>query len=371
MPHTLGTLRLEDQDLAAVLEVAQSNWLSPGPKVKEFEVAIAKLHNNDFGVMTNSGTDALRIAVCAAKELYGWSDGDKVIVPAVTFVATANVVIQAGLIPVFADVSMYDFNLNPENVLRRFFQDGVDPRIKAILPVHLAGNPADMPKILKIAKEFNLKVIEDSCEALGVPGIGSGDITCFSFYVAHLLTTGVGGMAITRDPILRDLMWSYCNHGRREAKGFVFDRIGFSCRPTEFEAALGLSQLPRLPAILAARKANFQFLFDKLRQFPELRVYYPDRSSYMFFPVLVRESLKPGLMAYLTENGVENRELMPLINQPCYKGLIDPATSYSVAEDANKRGLYIGCHQDLTRADLTQTVNLFKQFFTLQEHRYR
>lgn len=368
MTHPLGTFRLRPKDKAALLSVAESNWLSPGAKVKAFEYAISALHGNKFGVMTNSGTDALRIALASLKELYKWNDGDKVIVPAITFVATANIVLQCNMVPVFADVDMYHFNINPDNILRRFFQDGHDKTIRAIIPVHLAGLPADMKSILKIAKDHNLKVIEDSCESIAVDGIGQADITCFSFYMAHLLTTGVGGMAITNNYQLERLMWSYCNHGRRNPQEFVFDRIGYSCRPTEFEAALGLSQLDRLSGDILERRHNFHNLYYNLKEIPDLYVYsiVANKSAAMFFPILIRESSKVhkrDLMAHLNKNGIETRDLMPLINQPCYKQYLGEQNSFSVAESVNKNGFYIGCHQDLTIGILKNTVKVFKEFF--------
>ena len=220
--HTLGTFTSTRRMWQAVSSVFRSGWLSPGKNVKEFELKFARLHGNRYGVMVNSGTDALRIALLAMKELCGWKDGDRVICPSVTFVATLNTILQAGLQPFMADVGMYDFLLNPENIIRRLPSNREDrKKIVAILPVHLAGNSMRMPSYLGLAKDFGWKLIEDSCEAVLAPWIGKGDVACFSFYMAHLLTTGVGGMSITNDKDLAHLMWSYANHGRRESKGFI------------------------------------------------------------------------------------------------------------------------------------------------------
>lgn len=365
MKHTLGTLKLTPKDKSDVLSVLDSNWLSPGKKVEEFEKAFSGYHHQKYGRMVNSGTDALRIALAAMKEKYGWKDGDRVFVPAVTFVATVNVVLQLNLKPHILDVGHLDFNLNPWRISQ--FMDnqaaqGVDPKARCVIPVHLAGRPCDMKTILEMAKKYDLKVLEDSCETMGVPGIGLGDVTAFSFYAAHLLVTGVGGMATTNDKELDYLMWSYSNHGRREAKRFVFDRLGYSCRATEFEAALGLNQLPKLQWIIDQRRRNAAYLYDKLKDFDDLYVNFFPESSCMFFPVMIREWSKIKkfeLMAHLEKNGIEVRELMPLTNQPCYKDILrNPCIS--VARHVEESGFYIGCHQGMTLDDLDEVVAAFK-----------
>ena len=167
MKHTLGVLALNESDSQSMAEVVDSNWLSPGPRVKAFEETFSSYHDQKHGVMTNSGTDALRIALAALKEKNGWKDGDSVLVPAGTFVATVNVVLQLNLVPRLVDVSKYDFNMDPW-CLR---QAPMTPDVQCVIPVHLAGLPCDMPKILDVAKDHHLSVLEDSCEAMGVDGI--------------------------------------------------------------------------------------------------------------------------------------------------------------------------------------------------------
>lgn len=323
--------------------------------------------------MTNSGTDALRIALAALKERGNWKDGDIVFVPAVTFVATVNVVLQLNLTPKLVDVSMTDYNLNPWNLERLYYtpdnEKSWPKNARCVIPVHIAGVPCDMPQILKVAKRRNLAVLEDSCETLGVPGIAKGDATAFSFYVAHLLTTGVGGMATTNDPKLNQLMWSFCNHGRRDRGAFRFDRIGYSCRPTEFEAALGLNQLYRLREILNKRRRIARLLHETLMPYPELHTHFVPESANMFFPLLLKEGSpvrKEVLMEFLGKHGIETRELLPLINQPCYKGLWDTTNGFTVAKSVNERGFYIGCHQDMTLDDVRDIGETFDKFFSVK-----
>lgn len=364
--HTLGTFLPTLEMSRRIRAVLKSKWLSPGKNVREFETKFAKLHKNQYGVMVNSGTDALRIALLAMKELHGWQEGDQIICPAVTFVATLNTILQAGLKPFMVDVGMSDFLLNPDNLLRRLPENVSDrKRIRAILPVHLAGNSMNMPTYLGMAKDFGWKIIEDSCEAVLAPWIGKGDVACFSFYMAHLLTTGVGGMSITNDKDLANLMWSYANHGRRAEKGFIFDRMGYSSRGTEFEAALGLAQLDNLPNIVEKRRQNARYLYDGLRNVKNLYVYYNQDSACMFFPVVLSQSSriinKWDVMNQLTKAGVETRELMPLIGQPCYKSLFPKDSCFSVANWINRSGFYVGCHEGLTKARFDKTIGVIKK----------
>ena len=172
------------------------------------------MHGCRFGVLSNSGTSALHVAVAALKEIHGWADGDEVIVPAVTFVATINVVIHNNLTPVLVDVDPHYYELDPDGV-----ENAVTARTRAMIPVHLFGQPCDMDPLMDIARRHDLRVIEDSCETMVAKykgrTVGSfGDIACFSTYVAHLLTTGVGGLNTTNSPEYAVSLRSLINHGR-------------------------------------------------------------------------------------------------------------------------------------------------------------
>jgi dTDP-4-amino-4,6-dideoxygalactose transaminase len=161
-----------------------------------FEREIAGLHSRRFGLVTNSGTSALQIALTALKERYGWQDGDEVLVPALTFVATSNVVLYNGLKPVFVDVEPDRFCIEPGEIERH-----ITPRTRAIMPVHIAGLPCEMDPVLEIAARRGLRMVEDSAESMfvkyrGRPVGSMSDIGCFSTYVAHIITTGVGGFCV-------------------------------------------------------------------------------------------------------------------------------------------------------------------------------
>ena len=373
-----------------VSQVLDSGRLSYGPFLKRFEAGFARLHNRRFAVSANSGTSALQVAVHALKELDGWRNGDEVIVPALTFIASSNVVLQNNLRPVFVDVDPATYHIDPGKI-----ESAISKRTRAIMPVHLFGVSADMQPIIKIARRRKLRVIEDSCEAMfvrqrGEPVGSQGDIACFSTYVAHLLTTGVGGLLTTNDPAIAVKARSLVNHGRDSiyvamdddrgkagaalaevmAKRFSFVSVGYSYRLTELEGALGLAELKRWRENIRARQSNAGYLLNGLSahrrslQLPS----WPAHSehAFMMFPIVVSDPTikKDELTHWLESWNVETRELMPLLNQPIYRklfGNLEP--SYPVAAWLRQNGFYIGCHPGFTRPDLDYIIAVFGEFF--------
>ena len=185
----VGTLNLSARAIELVNDVLSRNRLSYGPMTESFERQFAAIHGCRFASMTNSGTSALHVALGALKEIHGWEDGDEVIVPAVTFVATPNVVLHNRMTPVLVDVEREFYGIDPNLI-----ESAITERTRAIIPVHVFGQACDMDPVLELAKRHDLKVIEDSCECMFARykgrSVGSlGDIGCFSTYVAHLLTT--------------------------------------------------------------------------------------------------------------------------------------------------------------------------------------
>lgn len=384
----VGTLKVSARATELVLEALANNRLSYGPLMQRFEREFASLHGCRFGIMTNSGTSALQVALQAMKELHGWEDGDEVIVPSVTFVATANIVLHNRMQPVLADVDPIHYHLDPAAV-----EKVITPRTRAIIPVHLFGQPVDMDGLATLVARHGLKVIEDSAETMFARyrgrSVGSlGEIGCFSTYAAHLLVTGVGGLCVTNDPEYAVRTRSLVNHGRDSiyisidddkgktveelrmivARRFNFVSVGHSFRATELEAALGLAQLEEWPAMIAARRANARALARRLAelegslQLPSIR---PGcEHSFMMFPVVLRDETKTDLVNFLEENGVETRDMLPLTNQPVYQRLLGwREEDYPVARWVNRNGFYIGCHQDLGEDDLDYVASLFERFY--------
>lgn len=371
-----------------VNEVLDANRLSYGPFHRRFEAAFAAEHECRHSVFCNSGTSALQIALQALKEKHGWADGDEVIVPSITFIATSNVVLHNRMVPVFADVDPLTYTLDPAR-----FEAAITPKTRAVIPVHLLGLPADMDPIGRVARARGLAVIEDSAETMFARykgrKVGSmGDIGCFSTYIAHYIVTGVGGLATTNDPDLQVRLRSLMNHGRDSiylsidddqaatgdklheivAKRFQFVSVGHSYRATELEAALGLAQLEEKDAIVAARTGMARRLSAGLKEFED-RLQLPscpaDREhTFMLYGLKLKDEDKTPLVNFLEDRGVETRDLLPLLNQPVYRRMFgDLEPLFPVAKALNRSAFYIGCHQYMTESDADYVVEQFRAYF--------
>lgn len=254
-----GRQLIDEGDIRAVVETLRSDWLTTGPKVDEFEEAVAEWVGARYAVSFSSGTAALHGAVFAA----GIDAGDEAITTPLTFAATANCVLYQGGKPVFADIQNDILTVDPDAVRR-----SITPRTKALLPVDYAGHPAELDAVLQIAEEHGLVVIEDACHALGAEyrgrRVGSiAHMTVFSFHPVKHLTTGEGGMVTTDDAKFADTLRKFRNHGissnarERQTKGewlYEMELLGFNYRLSDISCALGLRQLSKLDANLARRR---------------------------------------------------------------------------------------------------------------------
>lgn len=372
----IGTADITPLDQERVQQVLESGRLSAGPFMAEFESRFAALHERRYASMCNSGTGALQLALQALKERHGWSDGDEVLVPAMTFVATVNIVYFNRLTPVLVDIEPRTYTIDPNRL-----EAAITQRTVAVIPVHLFGQPADMTAVMEIARRHDLRVIEDSAEATGVRHRGSmvgsfGDFGCFSTYMAHLVTTGVGGLALTDDDENATRFRSLMNHGRNprylridDDRGlsdeqllevvwsrYDFHSIGQSYRVTEMEAALGIGQLERLAPMLEKRgqvaAALTEVLTDDRLQLPTIGD--GNEHAFMMYPIVcLQDGLRDRMVVALERAGVETRFLLPILGQPCYAGRLDPAAgTYPVTERVLANGFYIGSHQEITDEDV-------------------
>lgn len=387
----VGGFRTSERAKALVMQVLESNRITAGPMMSRFEAEIASLHGCRFALMSNSGTSALQIALAALKETHGWADGDEVLVPALTFVATSNVVLYNGLVPVFVDVDPAFYEIDPAQIERH-----ITPKTRAIMPVHIGGLPCDMDPILDIARRHNLAIVEDSAETMfarykGKPVGSFGSVGCFSTYAAHIITTGVGGLCTTSDPDLLVMMKSIMNHGRDSIyiridddagmtgenlfevadRRFSFIRLGHSFRATEMEAALGIAQLEEREdhwttrQRIAGRYTAALGSLDGRLQLPTIR---PETDhAFMFYPLVLSDSAdsRPALIQFLEERGVETRYLLPLINQPVYRRMFGNLDErYPIAATLNERAFYIGCHPEMTDDDADYVIECLQTFFS-------
>ena len=251
----------------AILEVLHSGqWgVLAGTKVKQFEADFAAFQQASHGSCVVNGTAGLEVAIRAM----GIGPGDEVLTTPYTFIATTNAILLAGAIPVFVDIDPNTFLMDVNQI-----EASIGPRTRAIMPVHLAGCPIDLDTVIDIARRHQLAVIEDACQAWGAEWKGQrvgaiGDVGVFSFQASKNITAGEGGIIVTNNEDVADMVWSLHNVGRtRTGKWYEHVRVGWNCRMTEWQGAILLAQLSRLPAQLRLRTQNALYLRERLAEIP-------------------------------------------------------------------------------------------------------
>ncbi len=342
-------------EAAALAAVIESGWVAQGPRVAEFERAFAERVGAPYAVATSSCTTALHLALYAL----GVGPGDEVIVPSLSFIATANSVWQCGATPVFADVDPATGNLHPEAAAR-----AITPRTKAIMPVHQVGLPADMDAFFALAEQHSLQIVEDAACAIGATykgrQIGSlGAPACFSLHPRKVITTGEGGMITVHDEALADRLRKLrqhamdlsdlARHGSSEVIFESYPERGFNARMTDLQAALGLTQLAALDDILAERRAIADRYTAALAGHPHLEAPtdppYADR-TWQSYPVRVRRSSplsRTELMQCLLDDGIATRRgVMAIHHEAPYSAPVLLPHTERAAEDTLMLPLFCG-----------------------------
>ena len=311
-------------DIDAVVSVLQTPYLSLGPKIEEFERAICAYTGARHATAVNSGTSALHLAIRAL----GIGAGDEVLTSPFSFVASANCALFERARPVFVDIEPVSFNIDPARIAA-----AVTERTRAILPVHVFGRPVEMEAVTAIARTHGLRVIEDSCEALGAFQNGRhvgtfGDVGTFAFYPNKQITTGEGGMLVTDDPALDQLFKSMRNQGRGTSGGWLqHERLGYNYRLSDIHAALGISQLRRVDEILARRAAVAELYRDRLSRFEEIElpIYELPQSRLSWFVYVIRvrgaaRDRRNAVLAALRGRGVACSDYFsPIHLQPYFR----------------------------------------------------
>jgi len=320
----LSDIDLDDEEIEAVTKVLKSKWLSMGPVTQKFEKEFADYLGVKHAFGVSSGTAALHIALKAL----GIEEGDEVIVPSLTFVATANSVLYCGAKPIFADIiSLNNFNISPDDILEK-----ITNKTKAITVVHYGGYPCDMDAIMEIAKAHNLKVIEDAAHAPGAEYKGKkcgtiGDVGCFSFFANKNLVTGEGGMIVTNDDALAEKIRIMRSHGmttltwdRHKGHAHSYDVVdmGFNYRINEIASAIGLVQLKRLDGNNEKRREIVEEYKKRLEKISRISVpfkNYKEKPSYHIFPILLAEDISRNeFIDKLKEKGIQTSIHYPPIH---------------------------------------------------------
>ena len=365
-----GRQSIDESDIQAVVETLRSDWLTTGPRVAEFEEAIAAWVGAKYAVSFSSGTAALHAAAFTC----GLQAGDEAITSPLTFAATANCVLYQGAMPVFADVLEGTLNLDPEQVAAR-----ITARTKAILPVDYGGHPADLDSILQLADRHGLIVIEDACHALGADyrgrRVGSvAHMTVFSFHPVKHLTTGEGGIVTTDNPVFAETLRRFRNHGissdarqRQRAGQWHYEMVllGFNYRLTDIACALGLQQIKKLEANLARRRQIAAHYTSEFRSMTGVvaPVVRPDvNPAWHLYPIrldLTKLSAGRGelFQALRAENIGVNVHYIPVHRHPYYRDRFGyRGGEFPVAEAAYERLISLPMFHGMSDNDVEDVV---------------
>lgn len=362
-----GRQTIEEDDIAAVVDVLRSDWLTTGPKVDEFERALERFTGAAHAVVIANGTAALHAAM-AALEI---GPGDEVIVPAITFVASANCVVYHGGTPIFADVEPDTLLIDPADVARK-----VTPRTKAIVAVDYGGQPCDYTALRAIAERHGLGIVADACHALGASSGGTpvgslADLSTFSFHPVKPITTGEGGAIVTNNADFAAKMRVFRGHGivsdfrQREKAGswaYEMTSLGFNYRLCDIQCALGVRQLAKLPGWIERRQALAAYYDERLRDHPLLA------------PLVCRPNVSHGYHLYVAQVpvGVDRGEIfrafraarigvnvhyLPVYLHPFYRERFgDQTGACPVAEAAYARILSLPIFPLMTTADVDDVI---------------
>jgi len=353
----------------AIQKVLESGRFILGPEVKAFEEEIATYCGVKHAIGVASGTDALLLSLRAL----GIGPGDKVIIPSFTFFATAGVVHNVGATPVFADIDPKTYNIDPENVRELFSHyPSLITEAKAIIPVHLYGQPADMDEIMEIAKEYNLYVIEDAAQAIGAEYRGRkvgtiGNLGCFSFFpTKNLGAYGDGGMVITNDDKLAEQVRILRVHGSKPK--YYHHTVGTNSRLDAIQAAILCVKLPHLEEWTAARQRIATTYDDMLKDVHEIEIPYraPDRTHIFHqYTIRVADGKRDALQKYLKgqDIGTGIYYPLPLHLQECFQPLGYKKGDLPVSEQASHKVLSLSIFPELTEEEIRQVVKAIREFF--------
>lgn len=347
------------------------NWVSEGDNVKQFEEDFAKLFGYKHAIATSSGTDA-DMAACVALYDFGAERGDEIIVPALSFVATANSILAAGFTPKFVDVELETLNIDPSKI-----EEAITDRTRAIMVVHTMGKPCEMDSILKIAEKYDLKVIEDACEAHGAmykdKVVGTiGDMGTFSFYTAHQIVCGEGGMVVTDDDKIAEVVRSVKSHGRPSGSiYFDFQRIGFNSKMNDLEAALGLEGIECFNGFFNKRKNNLYKLLELTKDLSGylyfIKEEHYEKVSPHAFPMVLKDEKynRDKFYEHLESRGIQCKTLFGSLSTQhnAFKFLGDKLGQFPIAEYVGRNGLHFGMHQYITDDDLIYISDALKEYF--------
>lgn len=395
---TVGWLEIGNEEREAINQILDSGRISEGTRTFEFEKRWAEFIGTAHCIATSSGTAALITALTAFKELYHLENRPKVITSPLTYISDANAIILSGFEPVFVDIDPYIFCISPEQI-EKLLKHAIDrDTYSIILPVDLMGYPVDLVEIKRIARKYNLYVLEDAAEAHGTLHKGKkcgsdADAGIFSFYIAHNIQAGEMGAITTdnneiyrlskkiksngrlcecelcvRDKGMCPMMQSQKEDGDFDPR-FSHDVIGYNFKTMEFQAAIALAQFKKINAIIKKRRENVKRINEGLIEFSDVLQLplYDEEVSYLAYPLVIRkpEIISRKILRHeLEKRGVETRPLFGCIptQQPAYSYLKNLySDTLPNAQFMGKNGFYIGCHQYLNKEDIDTIISVFRE----------
>ncbi len=360
---------ITERDIDLVVECMKAGWISSdGPYLNEFEQKWSNYCHMNYGIAVNSGTSALQIAI----DLLELRPYDEVIMPTFTIISCAQAVVYAGGKPVLVDSDPNTWQMDVSQI-----EDKITKRTRAILVVHTYGHPVDMDPILRLARKYNLKLVEDAAEAHGAEYKGKrcggfGDISVFSFYANKLVTTGEGGMILVRNTDLAEKAKDLRNLCFSRERRFLHHQLGYNFRMTSLQAALGLSQLTRVDEIVAQKRSIAHQYFRELNDLPGIKLPHEEswaKSVYWVFGILLSEDtgMDGDMMSkLLAAEGIQTRPFFyPMHKQPTLnnKGLF-LGESYPVAEVMSRQGLYIPSGLSITADEIIKVSGSIRKIIS-------
>jgi dTDP-4-amino-4,6-dideoxygalactose transaminase len=366
-----GDLKLGDVAKDRLIKALEKNWITEGENVSEFEEIFSQKFGYRHVIATNNGTSACIAALCSLYET-GAQRNDEVIVPACTFAATANAILAAGFIPKFVDVDLNTLNIDPEKI-----GNVISKKTAGIMPVHLMGKPCEMDQIMELSEQHSLPIIEDCCEAHGAKYKGNfvgsfGLAGAFSFYVAHVITAGEGGLVVTNDDKIADVIRSSKSHGRPvRSTYFSFERFGLNLKMNDLVAAVGIEGLLNYEDTFIKRKQNVKTLLGLMDDLHD-SLYLMNEESYEdvsphAFPLVLKNEKQDceRFYNYLESNGIQCKTLFGSLptQHEAFSFLNYEKGSFVNAEYIGRNGLHFGVHQYLTQNDLIRISDLIHNYF--------
>lgn len=372
----------DKEEEIALSAVIRSKWVMQGRRVAEFEEKFADYIGSRYAIAVSSGTAALHLSLLAI----GITEGDEVIVPSLSFIATANAIVYCGASPIFIDIDLRTYNISPEKI-EGYISNAIkkkNSRVKAIMPVHQLGMPADMDNIMAIAKKYNLPVIEDAACALGSEYKGRkvgniGEIGCFSFHPRKIITTGEGGMITTNNKEVAEKVRLLRNHGmtiptdkRRKAsvKKEDYPVIGYNYRMTDLQGAIGVAQMKKLKHILNKRRIiakRYDTLLEKIEWLE--RPYVPNyaATNYQSYIIRLKEynyKIRDYLISRLNNAGISCKHGVQAIHlEKCYKGKYKRGDVLVNTERACDTTILLPLYHELKAREQDKVVENLRQFY--------